>query len=252
MGSVLAIYRYPVKSLLGEELEQVLVESRGCVGDRLWSVRDPDGRFGSGKTTRRFRRMDGLLELSAAFDGDTPVITFPDGRAVRADAPEMDRMLSEHVGRPVALAREDEVSHFDEGPLHLVTTASLRTLAAGHGADVDPRRTRANLVLEWEGDGFPEHDWVGRQLALGPEVVVRIRGVMPRCVMVNAAHGDLPADGGLLRSITDLSEGALGVVADVVRGGSVTVGARASLLRAQPSETRTDSDPSVTTSPLTS
>lgn len=224
MNRLLAVHRYPVKSLLGETLDEVTVEQRGCAGDRMWSVRDLDGRFGSGKTTRRFRRMDGLLELRAAYDGDVPVITFPDGRELRAGSSAADRAVSDHVGRPVTLAREEAVSHFDEGPVHLVTTASLETLARAHGRPVAPRRTRANLLLEWDGDGFPEHGWVGRRVAIGPDVVLRVRGLMPRCVMVNASQGSLPTDAGLLKTITCLSAGALGVVADVEQGGKVAVG----------------------------
>lgn len=224
VGRVAAIERFPVKSLVGERLEEVAVDSRGLVGDRLWSVRDPDGKLGSGKTTTRFRRMDGLLDLAASYDGGVPVITFPDGRVLRGPGPETDRALSEHVGRPVSLAREQTVSHLDEGPVHLVTTATLATLARVHGRPVDWRRTRANLLVALEGDGFPEHAWVGRQVGLGPEVVLRIRDVMPRCVMVNAAQDGLPVDPGLLKSVTDLTEGALGVVADVEQGGMVTEG----------------------------
>lgn len=232
MSRLLAIHRFPVKSLQGEALDLVTVDRRGCTGDRLWSVRDPDGRFGSGKSTRRFRRMDGLLELTAAYDGEVPVIAFPDGRTVRAGTAAADRAMSEHVGRPVTLGREEQVSHFDEGPVHLVTTTSLRTLARAHGTPVDPRHTRANLLVEWDGDGFPEHGWPGRQVAIGPDVVLRVRDVMPRCVMVNAAQGDLPADGGLLRTITDVSDGALGVVADVEHGGVLQLGDRVRLLSA--------------------
>lgn len=230
VSRVAAIRRYPVKSLVGEDLDEVTVEARGCLGDRSWSVRDLDGKLGSGKSTRRFRRMDGLLELAAGYDDEIPVITFPDGRRTRGDCPEAHRALSEHVGRPVTLTREEQVSHFDEGPVHLVTTASLRTLERAHARPVDWRRTRANLLLEWEGDDFPEHTWPGRELLLGPEVVLRIRGVMPRCVMVNAANEGLTEDTRLLRSITELSDGALGVVADVERGGSVRVGHEARLL----------------------
>lgn len=230
MSRLLSVHRYPVKSLLGEELGEVAVDARGCAGDRLWSVRDADGKLGSGKTTRRFRRMDGLLELRATLDGEVPVVAFPDGRRFRAGTPEVDRALSDHVGRLVTLGREEQVSHFDEGPVHLVTTASLRTLERAHARPVDWRRTRANLLLEWEGDDFPEHTWPGRELLLGPEVVLRIRGVMPRCVMVNAANEGLTEDTRLLRSITELSDGALGVVADVERGGSVRVGHEARLL----------------------
>jgi uncharacterized protein YcbX len=82
-GRIAAVHRYPVKSLSGEALAEALLDERGLVGDRLWSVRDPDGKFGSGKSNRRFRRMDGLLALTAEHDGDVPVVTFPDGRRLR-------------------------------------------------------------------------------------------------------------------------------------------------------------------------
>jgi uncharacterized protein YcbX len=224
VSTLLEIHRYPVKSLLGERLDEIFVDQRGCAGDRLWSVRDLDGKLGSGKTTRRFRRMDGLLELGAAYDADVPVVTFPDGRKLRAGTPATDQAVSAQVGRPVTLGREEQVSHFDEGPVHLVTTASLRTLEKARGAAVDPRHTRANLVVDQEGDGFPELGWVGRRLAVGPEVVLRIRDAMPRCVMLNAAQGDVPADDRLLKTLTDVSAGVLGVVADVERDGRVRVG----------------------------
>jgi hypothetical protein len=96
------------------------------------------------------------------------------------------------------------------------------------GRPVDWRRTRANFLVDLDDEGFPEHAWLGRVLRFG-DVELRVRDLMPRCVMVNAAQGGLPVDGGLLKSITDLSEGALGVVADVIEGGSVQVGAPVSL-----------------------
>src|SRR5215217_1554886 len=98
LGRVAELYRFPVKSLSGERLSRVEVDARGVVGDRLWSVRDPDGRFGSGKTTRRFRRMDGLLALRSTYDRETPVVTFPDGRSLRGDEDEIHELLSRHVG----------------------------------------------------------------------------------------------------------------------------------------------------------
>jgi uncharacterized protein YcbX len=216
--------RYPVKSLVGEDLERVLVEERGLVGDRLWSVRDRDGRLGSGKSTRRFRRMDGLLELAAHYDGETPVVTLPDGRALRGDDPRLREALSEQVGRPVSLAREHDVSHFDEGPLHLVTTASLDRVTESHGARVDPRRLRPNLVIETDEVGYVEQSWVGRRLTVGDQVVLAVRAPMPRCVMVTLPQRDLPADGGLLGTVADDSDLCLGVVVDVVTPGPVAVG----------------------------
>ena len=216
--------RYPVKSLVGEDLDSVMVEERGLMGDRLWSVRDPDGKLGSGKTTRRFRRMDGLLELAARYDGETPVVTFPDGRLLRGDDPALPDALSGHLGRPVSFAREHDVSHFDEGPVHLVTTASLARVSEVHGFPVDPRRLRPNLVIATDETGYVEESWVGRRLTVGDQVVLAVRGVMPRCVMVTLPQRGLPPDGQLLKTVSDDSDLCLGVVVDVVTPGAVAVG----------------------------
>lgn len=223
-GRVRTLHRFPVKSMLGESVRELGVDPRGCAGDRLWSVRDPDGKIGSGKTTRRFRRMDGLLALTAVYDGDTPVLGFPDGRRVRGDDHAVHDALSRHVGRPVRLSREADVSHFDEGPVHLVTAATLRTLARAHGRAIDERRTRANVVLDGDAEGFPEHAWVGRRVRLGREVELEVSGLMPRCVMVNAAQGEVAADDDVLHTVHQVSAGALGVVADVVHPGVLRVG----------------------------
>ena len=65
---VIRLWRYPVKSMLGEECGYLDVDERGAKGDRLFAVRDADGKFGSGKTTRRFRKIDGLLGFRAAYE----------------------------------------------------------------------------------------------------------------------------------------------------------------------------------------
>lgn len=230
-GRVTQLWRYPVKSLVGERLRAAEVDARGVAGDRLWCVRDADGKFGSGKTTRRFRRMDGLLALSAAYEADVPVITFPDGRRIRGNDATVDEALTAHVGRPVSLRREDEVSHFDEGPIHLITIASLLELAHVRGAAVDPRRLRPNVVLD-TGDhvGLLEDEWIGRRLAIGGQLVLSIRSAMTRCVMVDLPQVDLAADSGLMRAIRDLNDTRLGVVAEVVFAGAIGYGDVAYLL----------------------
>jgi len=225
IGSVASIRRYPVKSLVGEELARAVVDERGLVGDRLWSVRDQDGKFGSGKSTRRFRRMDGLLSLTAVYDGgQVPVVTFPDGRSYRGDDPSVHAALSEYVGRAVTLAREEAVSHFDEGPVHLLTSSSLACLENVHGRAVDPARLRPNLVVDTDRPGLVEDGWVGRRVEIGDDLVLGIGYSMPRCVMVNLPQLGLPAEPGLLTRITDFNQGGLGVVADVLRPGPVAVG----------------------------
>ncbi len=231
-GTLTEVRRYPVKSLEGELLPGCDLTGRGLDGDRWWSVRDPDGRFGSGKSSRRFRRMDGLRDLVARYDGEVPVIGFPDGTEVRGDDPGMHEALSTHVGRPVRLEAEEEVSHFEDGPVHLVTTASLAALARAHDADVDARRMRCNMLVDTPDlDGFAEDEWLGREVRVGPEVVLRVVIPMPRCVMVTAATRDLGGDADLLKTITRVNDGSLGVLAEVVAAGTVLVGDRVELLR---------------------
>src|SRR4051812_32790201 len=136
-GRVAALARYPVKSLAGEGLAEATVEPRGIAGDRTWAVYTEDGGIGSGKTTRRFRRVDGLLGLSARSAGGAPVVTPPDGRSVVAGTAEADGLLSVLLGRPLRLAAEADVPHHDEAPVHVVTTAAVRRVAELLGAPVD-------------------------------------------------------------------------------------------------------------------
>lgn len=220
---VASLHRYPVKSLVGERLKLADVEERGLRGDRLWAVRDEDGKLGSGKSTRRFRRMTGLMDLVAGFDGDVALITFPDGRTLRGDDPSVHEALSAHVGRPVTLAREAEVSHFDDGPVHLVTSASLEVVGRHLGEPVDVRRFRPNLVVD-TGDlaGFVEDGWIGQRVAVGG-VVLEVVAPMPRCVMVNLPQEGLDA-ARTLDVVSELNDGSLGVLAVVLTPGRVQVG----------------------------
>ena len=228
IGRVAAVHRYPVKSLSGEALAEAVLDERGLVGDRLWSVRDPDGKFGSGKSSSRFRRMDGLLALTAEYDGEVPVVTFPDGRRLRP-GPELDEALSWHVGRPVALGREGEVSHFDDGPVHLVATSSVSAVGAELGAEVDARLFRANLLLDNGTESAHAEDaWLGHRIAVG-EALLEVVQPMPRCVMVDMPQVGVAAPGGVLRLLTERSGGELGVLLDVVRPGRVRVGDEAVL-----------------------
>jgi uncharacterized protein len=222
VGSVIELRRYPVKSLAGETLGIAAVDERGLEGDRRWAVTDTDGKLGSSKSTRRFRRMEGLLRLTASYDRHLdPIIGFPDGRYIGGDDPRVHEALSDHVGRPVQLLPESRVSHFDEGPIHLVTSASLAALADHHGAPVSAARLRSNLLVDvGTATGFVENSWVGQELAIGPDLVVSIREPMPRCVMVDLAQHELPPAPGLLDTIGRENRACLGVVADVLQAGT--------------------------------
>lgn len=173
VGTVEALWRYPVKSMAGEQLTQAPVDARGILGDRLYAVRDTDGKLGSGKDTRRFVRMDGLLDFHAGYLPDlTPVITLPDGRTVRGDDEHVHWAIADGLDRPgVMLVKESVISHFDTEPLHVVT-AGERSLAE---PGADPRRVRPNIVVALaETQTRREESWVGRELHIGAHLVLDV------------------------------------------------------------------------------
>lgn len=225
-ATVAELWRYPVKSLLGEQLESAAIDHRGVVGDRLYAVTDRTGKLGSGKSTRRFRRLDGLFELSARTGPNGPLVALPDKRELPVGAPELDLFLSARYGDDLRVLREDGVPHHDAAPLHLVTTASLRWLAERlPGSQVDRRRFRPNVVVEAAGAERVEDAWVGRRFSVG-EAVIRVVERTERCVMVTNAQSELDKDPDVLRAVTELNDACLGVLATVEEPGVVRVGDR--------------------------
>lgn len=224
VGRVAGLFRYPVKSMGGEPLDRVEVTARGLAGDRGWATRTADGLLGSGKTMARFRRVDGLLRLAARVTADGTVIDLPDGSTVAADDPATAARLTAELGQLITLHSEADEPHYDDSPVHLVTTASVRRLAELAGTAVDVRRLRPNLVVDGPGDGFVEDDWRGKRLAVGPEVVLRLGEGMSRCVMVNAAQPGLDRDPRLLRVLAAEHDLELGLQVTVERPGTVAVG----------------------------
>ncbi|MEV6600538.1 MOSC domain-containing protein [Actinoplanes sp. NPDC051346] len=226
---IVEVRRFPVKSLLGEVVADVQVDRRGIVGDRLWAVRDPDGKLGSGKNTRRFRRMPGLFRLRAHGGEPAPVVELPDGRRFAADDQACHRAVSEVLGRPVTLVPETTTAHHDEGPVSLITTAALRALTGmcggePGGGDVDPLRFRANFLVDVPGSGFSEDGWSGRRLRLGPDVVLRVVRPLTRCVMIDMAQDRAAGRNDLLKVLAERHEMTFGVFATVERPGRVAVG----------------------------
>jgi uncharacterized protein YcbX len=164
----------------------------------------------------------GLLELRAAVRDDRVVVTFPDGTDVTVDDPRSADLLSRHLGRPLTFARETEVSHFDDGPVSLIGTASLAALERERGAAVAVSRFRPNIVVATE-DPFVEDAWVGRRVSFG-EVELEVVMPSPRCVMVDMKTADLPEQHGNLLAAGRINNACIGVIASVVRPGTIRVG----------------------------
>lgn len=199
---VLACGRYPVKSLLGEDLPAITLDSRGVLFDRFWALRNAFGRFGSGKTTRRFVRMPGLLTMSSRLVDDVPLVTLPSGETMPLGA-TLDSALSSAVGQSVTVAPESDVPHMDDQPIHLVTTASLRWIA-----EPDWKIFRPNLVIDAPGSSRVEDGWIGGRLEIG-SALLQVVGPAVRCAMIGAHLRTAPK---------------FGVYARVLRPGVVSVG----------------------------
>ncbi|MFD9815726.1 MOSC domain-containing protein [Streptomyces sp. NPDC059080] len=232
-GTVSLLQRFPVKSMLGERHTALDIDARGVVGDRLWAVRTPKGKYGAGKSTPRFASTRDLRLFSSRYDGEVPCIAFPGGERWRGDDPGVHEALSKALGKDVTLATEENVPLLDAGPgiVHLVTTASLaHARALLPDSVIDVRRFRPNILLDTaEATGPVEDAWVGRTLAVGEarfEVVERTE----RCVMVNHDREGLPYDGRILKTFRQSSGMCFGIYAKVIRPGGIRTGDRAALL----------------------
>lgn len=240
VGTVRELWRYPVKSMLGEKPWVLNIDQRGVVGDRSWAVYDSHGKLGSGKNSRRFRRMDGLFTFSAAYphdETDVPLVTSPDGNVRSANDRHTCRGISDVLGLPVYLERGDATSHLDSSPVHLITTAALSRLQEFlPDVSVDERRFRPNLVLAVddaakrpETGRFVEDTWVGHELVIGKVRLALIKRT-ERCVMVNNAQSDLVYDRRVLRTVTRVNELCFGVYAEVLVPGIIRRGDVAELI----------------------
>jgi uncharacterized protein YcbX len=238
VGVIAGLWRYPIKSLDGESRAELAIEERGAELDRLWALVGPEGAVASGKTTRRFRKVPGLLRHSSRMDGDAPTIKLIDGREARVGTTGAERLVREIAGPGWSIQREGSVSHFDAAPLHLITNATLATLSAAARAPLAVERFRPNVLLQTDAEGFPEEEWIGRILRLG-EVELRVVDRVERCVMVNHARATLPARSDVLKTIGRVNGVCAGVYAQVLRPGTIRVGARAMLTDGAPAR-RTD------------
>lgn len=218
---VVSLRRYPVKSMGGEALERVDVDGRGLAGDRWWAVVDDEGRFASGKDTRRFRRRDAVFDYTARTADGTVVVTGPWASWAVGD-PALDEELSRNMAAPVRLAAEGGVPHQDAGAVSLVGTATLDWCARRWGLDLDPRRLRVNLVVATD-EPFLEESWISLDVVVG-STRLRVAERAPRCRMVDLDQDGALADAPLLKHLGAERDTCLAVYAEVVRPGAISVG----------------------------
>ncbi|MDQ2676903.1 MAG: MOSC domain-containing protein [Actinomycetota bacterium] len=207
---VAELWRYSVKSLRGERLEQADVLADGIRGDRATQVVDHKGARLTGRTAKR------LLGLQSGVGGDgEPTI---DGHPWRS--PQALELIRDAAGPGAELAPLGR--HFDDRPLLVTTDGAIAAL------DVDGRRLRPNIVIEGV-EGLAESGWVGKRLRLGA-VEVEIVDRCARCVMTTIDPDTLDVDPDVLRRINGDFGTYMGVLCEVVTPGELRVGDPAELI----------------------
>ncbi|WP_374158430.1 MOSC domain-containing protein [Mycobacterium sp. G7A2] len=263
-GRVAALFRYPVKSMVGEACATIDVTPLGVGGDRRYAfIDDETGRVATAKNPRLWR---GLLQCSAGTGPAGVTVTLPAAQPV--PVAEAAAPLSELLGRHVHLAEEraagamversdpvDVLAHgldadieaalleiaegapggafVDHSPVHLVTTATLDAVGVGMA---EALRYRPNIVVETPPDcpAFVENDWVGRTIAVGPDgVELRATLPTPRCSVPTLQHGEVGRSPHSVRYLLEHNRveapgfGVLpcaGLYAEVLTGGVLRAG----------------------------
>jgi MOSC domain-containing protein len=253
VGTVQALWRFPVKSMAGEQLDAADVTPGGLIGDRAYAIVDREtGKVASAKHPKLWPDLlkcrAALVEEPRPGDGVPPArIELADGTSARTDAPDVDDVLSRFFGRDVELSaaadngytidnwhpdeedydpegHRDEVtqstlgaavftsrglpslvpegSFFDVFPLSVLTTATLARLGRLEPEiDFDLRRFRMNVIVDTPASGFVENDWVGRALAIGEDVRLRVALPDARCVMPSLAQEGIERDPRILKAL---------------------------------------------------
>jgi MOSC domain-containing protein len=254
IGVVAALWRYPVKSMRGEALSAATVTPHGLAGDRQLAVRECE--YGGIVSARAWPAM---LQLRAAWTQDPTTassdphaarvrIEMPDGSIIHAGDTAASRVLSDFLRREVRLERVHRApitpeqraaimrgdampparDYFDEDVMHLIATgtlAHLRALAGG-ASDFDPRRFRANVLVDTGAgaDRFVEDQWLDGIIEVGANA--QIVGMRPalRCAITTHPQDELPHDPAILRIAWKYHQAYAGIFAAVGAQGAIRIG----------------------------
>jgi uncharacterized protein YcbX len=229
VGRVVSLFRYPVKSMGAQVLDEVDVLWQGLVGDRRWAFIQ-DGHERSDFPWLTVRELPVMWKYQPSFieplrpDKSATVVRTPGG--VELDV--ADPALAAELGHGVRVIKQER-GIFDAFPLSLISTRTVADIGATFGEKLDPLRFRPNFVIEPIDDTpFPEESWVGSLLRIG-EVRMRVDKKDQRCIMVNVDPQTTERDPRVLKAIGRERQACIGVYGSTVTPGRVVVGDAVSL-----------------------
>ena len=253
VATVESLWRYPVKSMAGEEIPEAFLGFSGVYGDRCYAFRDEAARRGFPYLNAnvqqrmllyrpRFRHPErasappNLSEAQAITPGVTPAnadpgdleldVLTPHGEFVSIDDPSLMEMLGEGLRgeHRLTLVRSDRALT-DCRPVSLIGLQTIRQVEGEVGSPLDKRRFRANVYLDLAaGEGFVEDNWVGRRLRIGRTASVAVLERDPRCKLISLDPETGEHDPRVLRGVAQAHGANAGVYCAVLVEGVVAKG----------------------------
>ena len=253
VGHVESLWRYPVKSMGGEELREAFLGFAGVYGDRVYAVRYAAASKGFPFLTARQReemlqyqpryrngeqlsRPPNLLEAEALGPGVTPVypdgddlmvdVKTPTGEVLAIDDPRLSEMLADGVcsARELSILRSDRAMT-DCRPVSLFSLQTVRQLGSEVGAELGKRRFRANVYVQLDSDTpFGEDELVGRTVRIGSKAVVAVTERDPRCKMITLDPDTSQANPEVMKMLSRDHESKAGVYGAVLVEGMIRQG----------------------------
>jgi uncharacterized protein YcbX len=203
---VTEIWRYPAKTMSGENLQRAKVGPLGIEGDRVVHVEDIRGHVITSRTHPKFLGHKGSLGKQ----GEILV----DGRPW--NSAEVAADMVKIAGQGAKLVRYDGPERFDVLPLLVTTDGAIA--AFGH----DGRRLRPNIVIGGV-EGMTERGWPGGCLRIG-KVLIGVQDLRRRCIMTSFDPDTLVQDKEITVGIYRRFEGKLALNCFVLEGGEISVG----------------------------
>ena len=240
-GSVSRLFRWPVKSMAGEELRALSVGPRGVGGDRTHAVLHEHKGTWKPLTAREAPRLLAWraaypFNLDAGLDPASPphaVVSEPSGQhSWRWGDPRLRSALERDIGRPLRLERDLGGIPDVPGTVLVTVAASLAALTGELGTEVDARRFRPNLHLELDAEPWAELAWAGAELELEGGVRLRVRGPCERCAIPTRDPDTQEKWPGLLAHLAAEHGQDFGLLARVTAVGRVAVGERVRIVTA--------------------
>jgi uncharacterized protein YcbX len=251
IGKVDSLWRYPVKSMRGEELEELFAGFPGIYGDRVFAFRSSANHKGFPYLTARdqrrllqyrprFRFPDkaarpiNLIEaesknansLSADLAELVVDVETPDGETLAIDDPALVEMLRANIDQKHEVTlMQSQRAMTDCRPISIFSLQSAQQLAEETGTQVDKRRFRANVYVDLTASkGFAENELVGRSVRIGPKVTIAILERDARCVIITLDPDTGEQAPAILKKVAQAHDGMAGVYGAVLVEGMLHKG----------------------------